>query len=291
MITKFLNRIHSLKEKEINLKYKIDIYSKLYLSVPCLAIILVGNDFSSNLYVRNKILLCNKININVFLFKLSKNIKIETLKILINIMNNDFDINGILIQKPIPINLDKLSLFKAIIYEKDVDIMNPINFLRYIGGYSNIVIPCISNSIYFLLENLNINFNKIKVGIFGFSNLIGKPLCYSLASKGSKVCIINLNDNNPVILSKSCDIIIIAIGFPLFLSKKFVSYGSIIIDIGINKSINNTVVGDANLNDLLGYVSWITPVPGGVGPVNVFFLLSNLIKLYLYQKYNLKKIN
>ena len=287
MITKILNGIYLLKKKENILKNNVDIYTKIFSSRPCLSIILIDNKFSTNLYVRNKFLLCKKININIFLFKLSKTIKENTLKLLITLMNNDTTINGILIQKPVPKKLNKINLFNYIIYKKDVDLINPVNFLRYVAGCSSIVSPCISQSIFFLFNILNFKFNKAKVGIFGFSDLIGKPLCYSFLSNNFKINIIDINDKNPIILSKSCDIIIVAIGFPLFLSKKFVSYGSIVVDIGINKLNDGTIAGDSDFKNLVGHVSWITPVPGGIGPVNVFYLLSNLTTLYLYQKYNL----
>jgi len=284
MITRILNGKCIYNNMIFNIGDKVEKYFNTYNITPCLSIFLIGNNFSSNLYVKNKIFSCKSVYIKYILFKFSKTVRIKTLILLLNILNKDCHINGILIQKPLPQRLNKLILFKSISFSKDVDLMNPLKISNYMSGFDVGISPCVSQAVFCFLNKLNLNLCGLKVVIFGFSNIVGKPLCYEFVSRGSTVSIINEHDNNFKNLSQYADIFIIAIGSPLFLSKGMISYGSVIIDIGINKIANNKVVGDADISDLLGKVSWITPVPGGIGPVTISYLLLNTLTLFLHQQ-------
>lgn len=282
MITKifngkyFYNKILSDLSKNINKNY-------LLMNFPVLLILLIGNNFSTNSYVKNKIVACEKIYIQYFLFKLSKNVKLQTLIRLILIFNIDKFITGIVIQMPLPFNLNKKQLFESISILKDVDVLNPLNFGNYILGYRNFVAPCVSKSVLFFLNTLNINFKGLHSVILGSSNIVGKPLFFDFLSLGFSCCLVNKYDKKILIKTKTADILVTAIGVPNFFKSDFISFGGIIIDIGINNLDKTCIIGDINMHGMFNKVSWLTPVPGGIGPLTVAALLKNTVILYLYQ--------
>lgn len=287
MITKIFNGNFLYKFHISKLSSKIEQSIYFYSCNPFLAVIVIDNNFSSNLYVKNKIFSCKSININYIVFKSTKTLRLSTLLILIKILNVDFLVNAILIQKPIPDKLNLNCVFCSIDFSKDVDFINPLHFFYYFSRFGIDKKSCVSQAVFTFLNKIKCDLIGKKVIIYGFSNLIGKPLLFNFMSRGSSVTIVNRYRNNLDLL-KVGDIFIIAVGSSLFLSKSMIPYGSIVIDIGINKYINDKVIGDVCFNDLLGKVSWITPVPGGIGPLTILYLLSNTFKLYLYQ--NKRKI-
>ena len=284
MITKFFNGKVFAKDILFDICKKSNIYCINYYMKPCLSIFLIGNVFSTNLYVKNKIIGCNKVNINFFIFKFSKTVKLNTLIMIIKMLNVDIKINAILIQKPLPLKLDNIHLFDSINYAKDVDLLSSKSFGKYILGYYKGISSCTSQAILYCLNEINVKLKGLKIVIFGYSNIVGKPLCYDLLYCGASVSIINKNDKNFSILSQLADILIIAIGVPHFLSSNLISFGSIIIDVGINCNKKNNIIGDVDINSIFGTASWITPVPGGIGPITVSMLLLNTLRLYFYQR-------
>ncbi len=282
MITRDFNGNFYYKKELLKLSRKILNNVKIFKKKPYLSVFLFNNSFTDNLYLKKKIIACKKVFIGYIVFKFSNTVKIKTIVNLIKILNNDIYINGMLIQKPIPIKLNKGMLFNFIDKKKDVDLSNLLNFGNYITGYSNKVISCTIKAVLYFLCRLKLNFKGLKALIFGFSNTIGKPLSYELASRGMTIIVINKNDNDFIKLSKCADIIISAVGVPNFLLDKHMSFGSIIIDIGINKNANK-VIGDINTSNIYGKINWITPVPGGIGPLTVLHLLVNILDLYLCQ--------
>lgn len=282
MITKVFNGRRFCEKTLLNLSNKIE-KTHFLNKLPVLSIFLIGNNFSTNSYVRSKILACEKTHIEFLLFKFSKNVKIETLVKLIKLFNSDVNINGILIQMPVPSSLNTKILFESISILKDVDVLNPLNFGNYILGYKSIVSPCTSGSVLYFLSTLNINFKGLHAVIFGSSNIVGKPLFFDFISLGFSCCLISKYDKNFIKTTKSADILVTAVGIPNFLESKSVSFGGIVIDIGINNINPSCIVGDINMHGMLNKISWITPVPGGIGPLTVTGLLKNVFILYLYQ--------
>ncbi len=286
MITRIFNGKIYYNQLLLKLKNKNETISKYYKNTPILAIFLFGNNFANNLYVKKKITACNHIYLIFFLFKTSSTIKSKTILILISILNLHKNINGIFIQMPIPKSLDKINILNSINYLKDIDVISPLNFGFYMYGLKKLASPSTPRSILYSLKTLNIKTYGLKAAIFGFSNIIGKPLCYELITQGISVSVINRFDKNFLHLVKSSDIIVSAVGIPNFLSYKQIPFGSIVIDVGISKIRKNITSGDINTKNILKKASWLIPTPGGIGPLTVLNLLDNVLKTYTYQKKN-----
>ena len=201
-------------------------------------------------------------------------------------MNHDFNINSILIQVPLIHKLNKLVLFNSINFLKDIDLLNTFNFGKYVSDYSNFLIPSTAAAIIFVLKIFKINMHGLKSVVFGFSNIVGKPIVCELIKVGSTVSIINKIDNDFSTLIKNSDLIISAIGKPHFFSFNCIVHGSIIIDIGINECNYSGMSGDFNMN-LSDTVNLVTPVPGGVGPLTVVNLLFNVVKIYVNKNFKI----
>lgn len=287
MIIKFFNGKYYSTKILLNIRNEIYFYDKFFKQSLCLSILLIGNNFSTNLYVKNKINACNFTNINVFLLKFSNSVKLITLIKIIFILNNDLNITGIIIQFPLISKLNKISLFSSIDHLKDIDLLNPLNFGKYVANYSTLLIPSTAAAIIFFLEKIKINTIGLKSVVFGFSNIVGKPIIFELMRLGITVSIINKVDKDFLYLTNSSDIIISAVGLPNFFSYDFMSKGGIVIDIGINEYDYNMSSGDIDLREIYDTVNFITPVPGGIGPLTVAFLLSNMIKIHVNKKFKI----
>ncbi|HIH2763198.1 MAG TPA: tetrahydrofolate dehydrogenase/cyclohydrolase catalytic domain-containing protein [Candidatus Azoamicus sp.] len=283
MITKIFNNKHYYEKQIKILSNKINTCIKIYNKKPKLTIITIDNYFSTNLYIKNKIKSCIKTHTNNIIFKSSKSIKTHTLIKIIKFINIDKNINGIIIQLPLPNNLIKKNIFLSINEKKDIDLINPKSIGKYITGYKKNILPCTINAIKQVLTYTKIKTLGAKACIIGFSNIIGKPLTYLLYSMGITITIINKHDNNFKKIIKNNDIIIIAIGKKKHIKQSELSYGGIIIDVGINKYKNTLTVGDIDIKKKNQNSCYITPVPNGIGLLTIFNLLSNNFKLFLFQ--------
>lgn len=289
MITKSFNTKYYYEKKIKILSNNIKTCIKLYNKKPKLAIITIDNYFSTNLYVKNKIKSCIKTKTENVLFKISKSVKTTTIITIIKIINADKDINGLITQLPLPQKLSKEKIFSSIKKSKDIDLINPQNIGEYITGYKKTIEPCTINAIKQIINKIKIKTKGINVCIIGFSNIIGKPLTHLLYSKGMNITIINKHNNEFKKLIKKNDIIITAIGKKNYIKENEISYGGIIIDIGINKYKNKLITGDVKINKKNKNSSYITPVPNGLGNLTVLNLLLNNFKLFLFQnKFKLK---
>lgn len=253
----------------------------------CLVIILIDNSFSSNLYVKNKIKSCLSTKIKFLIFKFSNNIKIKTLLNINFMLQFSHFVNGILIQLPIIKKLNNINVFNSISVKKDVDLLNPCNFGIYYSCLCNYLLPSIVMSLIYFLNKIKLIKKGLKCVMFGFSNIVGKPILLEFVNNGITVFIINKQDSDFFNIICFSDIIISGIGKRGFLNVNFITNGSLIIDIGINEYKHNIICGDVNLLNIIGKVSYITPSPGGIGPLTVVGLLSNLIKLNINKKFNI----
>jgi methylenetetrahydrofolate dehydrogenase (NADP+) / methenyltetrahydrofolate cyclohydrolase len=265
------------KKIEKNLKKEI-ISFKLK---PCLCVILVGDDDASKIYVNIKKKSCENVGIKSILYYLNENVTEEILVRLIKKINNDPLINGILIQLPLPKKINTRKILDLIDKNKDVDGLNSYNLMKILIGQENII-PCTPKGILRLLEEYNILLEGKNICIIGFSDIVGKPLATLCLNRGATVTVchkktINLKDH-----TLNSDIIMTAAGFPNLITEDMVKRDSIIIDIGIN-NINKKIVGDVDFEKVKFKCKYITPVPGGVGPMTVVALLENTIKLYKIQ--------
>ncbi len=266
------------------LKMEIDKIQKK----PYLAVIIVGENISSKVYVNMKEKACKEVGIISKRYNLNKELKEEQLIRLIDDLNNDKDVNGILVQLPLPKHINEERILAAIDPEKDVDGFNPLNIGKlFLGNYN--FAPCTPKGIIKLLEEYNISISGKDVVIVGRSNIVGKPLIFLLLEKDATVTICHSKTKDLREKTIRADILIVAVGKPKLITKDMVKENSIVIDVGINRiddSANQKVYklcGDVDFDEVKGKVSYITPVPGGVGPLTVAMLLQNTFEAYKLQ--------
>lgn len=259
-----------------NLKIKVD-ELKLEGIHPKLAVIMVGEDPSSKIYVRNKSKACEEIGIEYEEFLLKDTIQMEELLKLIDTLNKRQDVHGILLQSPIPNNLDINLAFKSIVPEKDVDGFNPVNVGRLCLNQDGFV-SCTPFGVMKLLEEYNIDVEGKNAVIIGRSNIVGKPMAQCLLNKNATITICHSKTKKLDKITKTADILISAVGKPKFVKKNMVKEGAVVIDVGTNRLEDGKLVGDVDFDEVAPITSYITKVPGGVGPMTIAMLMTNIVK-------------
>jgi len=253
----------------------VEIKSK-HSRVPGLAAILVGEDPASEIYVRNKRKACEDVGIYSEEHKLSGDIAQEDLLKLINRLNGDENINGILVQLPLPEHIDDSTVLNSVSPEKDVDGFHPINAGLLFEGKPRFI-ACTPHGIIKMLEFYDIDIEGKNAVVLGRSNIVGKPAAMLLLQKNATVTICHSRTRKLDAVLKSADLIVAAIGRAHFVTRKMVKKGSIIIDVGINRLDDGKLVGDVDFENVKDISSYITPVPGGVGPMTITMLLWNTV--------------
>jgi methylenetetrahydrofolate dehydrogenase (NADP+)/methenyltetrahydrofolate cyclohydrolase len=243
-----------------------------------LAVILVGDDPASATYVRNKEKACKRLGINFKLVRLPQSVSKEEVLESISRLNNDDSISGIIVQLPLPSHIDEFEITKSVLPIKDVDGLHPENLGSLLKGKPNMV-PCTPLGIIELLRREEIDIKGKKVVIVGRSNLVGKPLFHLLLSMDATVTICHSKTKDLKKETSQADILVVAVGVPGLIKKDMVKPGAVVIDVGINK-IDNKLVGDVDFEGVKEIASYITPVPGGVGPMTVAMLMNNVLKAY-----------
>lgn len=248
---------------------------------PGLAFILIGDNPASQTYVKAKKKACSLTGIISTLIELPKTISEEELLIEIKKLNHDFHIDGILVQLPLPSHIDEKRVMLQIDPEKDVDGFHPVNVGKMLLGNNDGFLPCTPQGICVLLEKHEIPVSGKRVVIIGRSNIVGKPLAAILMQKkkgcNATVTVAHSQSENLDEIARSADILIAAIGKPGFVCKHMVRPGAVVIDVGINRLQGNKIVGDVAFEEVAPLTSWITPVPGGVGPMTIAMLLQNTL--------------
>ena len=245
---------------------------------PTLAVILVGNDPASEIYVRHKRQVAERVGIISELFQLSPITTEEALIAFIQELNANDKVDGILVQLPLPKHINADAVIEAIDPNKDADGLTSANLGHLFVGTPNLV-PCTPIACLALIKTVCPVLQGKNVVIVGRSKLVGKPLSQLLLDEN---CTVTQAHSKTLNLKKVCreaDILIVAVGKPNLITKSFVKKGSIIIDVGINRLKNKKIVGDVEFNKMIGHVSAITPVPGGVGPMTVTMLLQNTVQI------------
>lgn len=245
--------------------------------IPKLAVIMVGDDKASEVYVRNKSKACNEIGIEFEEFLLKSNIKQEELIDLIKKLNNRKDVHGILLQSPIPEHLNIREAFDTIDYRKDVDGFNPINIGKLAIG-EDAFVSCTPYGVIKMLEEYNIEIEGKRAVVIGRSNIVGKPLIQCLLNKNATVTICHSKTKNIAEITKEADILIAALGKPKFVKENMVKENAVVIDVGINRNEEGKLVGDVDFENVSKKASYLTPVPGGVGPMTIAMLMNNVVK-------------
>ena len=275
------------------LKVEIEKIKLKFNRVPGLAVIQVGNVAASSVYVKAKTKAAKEVGINVIDHHLEETTNQNDLINLINQLNNNEDINGILVQLPLPKTINEEVVLNSIIPEKDADGFHPLNVGKLSISKKNdesLMIPCTPYGCLLLLRELNINLAGKNAVVIGRSNIVGKPMAQLLLKESCTVTTVHSKTINIESICKNADILIVAIGKPEFVNKDWVKKGAIIIDVGINRiKINeekSKLVGDVLFNDVEHKVSAISPVPGGVGPMTIACLLRNTTTAYKLKCYN-----
>lgn len=244
---------------------------------PKLAVILVGDDSASKVYVRNKSKACEEVGIEFEEILLDSLTTMEKLLSIIENLNARKDINGILLQSPIPKGLNIQEAFEKINYRKDVDGFNPINVGKLMIGQDTFI-SCTPYGIIKMLEEYNITLEGANAVIIGRSNIVGKPLSQCLLNKNATVTICHSKTKNLTKITKEADILISAVGKINMVTKEMVKEGAVVIDVGMNRNEQGKLVGDVQFETVKEKASFITPVPGGVGPMTIAMLINNVIK-------------
>ena len=242
-----------------------------------LAVIMVGDDKASQIYVKNKSKACQEIGIKFEEYFLGNDIKQEELIELIQKLNLDKSINGILLQSPIPKSLDINEAFRIILPEKDVDGFNPINVGKLCLNQETFV-SCTPYGIMKMFEEYDIDLTGKNVTILGRSNIVGKPLIQCCLNKNATVTVCHSKTKDLKEHKKNADIVISAIGKAKFVTSDMIKDGAVVIDVGINRDESGKIVGDVDFEKVSSKASYITPVPGGVGPMTIAMLMNNVIK-------------
>lgn len=275
-MAEILNGKELAKKVRIGLKKEVEKLKEEGIN-PKLAVIMVGNDPASTVYVRNKSKACEKVGIEFEEFLFEENITMETLLGTIDKLNKDDSIHGILLQAPIPKHLDINRAFLEIDPKKDVDGFHPINVGNLCIG-NDCFVSCTPYGIVRILKEYNIETEGKEAVILGRSNIVGKPMIQCMLGLNSTVTGCHSRTKNIGDVCRRADILISAIGKPKFVKEDMVKDGAVVIDVGINRLDDGTIVGDVDFENVEKKASYITPVPGGVGPMTIAMLLENVVK-------------
>lgn len=260
------------------LKIKISFLKDKYKIVPGLAVILVGEDPASQIYVRNKVSKAKELGINILEYILPENTSERVLKAKISSLNNDRKIHGILVQLPLPDHINQNEIINSIESDKDVDGFT-IKNVGLLNSWQECLEPSTPQACNILIKRiLGDNLAGKKAVILGRSLIVGRPLSAILIRENCTVTLLHSKSLNVVEECKDADILISATGNPLSIKRDLLKEGAVVIDVGITRLESGKIVGDVDFNDVLDKVSYITPVPGGVGPMTVACMLSNTVK-------------
>lgn len=244
----------------------------------CLAVILVGDNPASQTYVKSKAKACEECEIKSLVYHLNKNTTQNELLALINTLNHDDSVHGILVQLPLPDHICKDLILESIISSKDVDGFHPINVGYLNLGLESGFLPCTPLGVMKLLKAYEIDLEGKDVVIIGASNIVGRPMATMLLNAGATVSVCHIKTKDLSLYTRQADLIIVAAGCVNLLRSDMVKEGVIVIDVGINRLESGKIVGDVDFEDVSKKSSYITPVPGGVGPMTIAMLLENTVK-------------
>lgn len=262
------NQVRELKEKGV---------------FPCLSVIIVGNDPASRVYVNNKKAACAKIGIESREYALPEQTTTEELLALVDELNADDTVSGILCQMPVPKQIDSNAVLERINPDKDVDCFHPVNIGRLCAGYG-VMMPCTPYGIIKMLEYENIEIAGKTCAVIGRSNIVGKPMAILMSQANATVTLCHSKTRDLSSVTSKADILISAVGKPKFVTADMVKDGAVVIDVGMNRDENGKLCGDVIFEQVNEKASYITPVPGGVGPMTITMLMRNTIAAAVNQK-------
>ena len=261
-------------EIQDNIRKEVELLDKK----PGLAVILVGEDSASKVYVNNKEKMCKKLGMNSFVYRLPEDTSEKELLDLIEKLNNDSDVDGILLQHPVPSQIDEMKAFCAISPMKDVDGFNIVNRGKLAVG-EDAFVACTPLGVVEMIRHEGITIKGKHCVIIGRSNIVGKPLYELMLRENATVTVCHSKTVNLKEICKTADILVAAIGKPKFVTEDMVKDGAVVIDVGINR-IDGKLIGDVDFDNVSKKASYITPVPGGVGPMTIAMLMKNVMKAH-----------
>lgn len=243
---------------------------------PGLAVVIVGNDPASRVYVNNKKKACEAVGFKSWEYALPEETTQEELLELVETLNADKNVNGILVQLPVPKQIDDKAIINAISPEKDVDAFHPENVGQImIGDYK--FLPCTPAGVMELIDSTGIEISGKKCVVIGRSNIVGKPMAMLLLHRSGTVTICHSRTVDLPAVTREADILVAAVGKANFVTADMVKEGAVVIDVGMNRLENGKLCGDVNYEEVAPKASWITPVPGGVGPMTIAMLMRNTL--------------
>lgn len=245
--------------------------------LPGLAVVIVGENPASQVYVRNKKRACEQVGFNSWVYEMPESTTQDELNLLIDKLNDDANVHGILVQLPLPAHLDEEQVILRIKPEKDVDAFHPTNVGRITIGNPKFL-PCTPAGIMELLHRSNVEISGKECVVVGRSNIVGKPMALLLLAENGTVTVCHSKTKNLKEVCRRADILVVAIGKADFVTADMVKEGAVVIDVGMNRNAEGKLTGDVDFASVSEVVSYITPVPGGVGPMTITMLLQNTLR-------------
>lgn len=243
---------------------------------PCLAVIIVGNDPASRVYVNNKKKACETVGIKSLEYALPEETTTEELLDLIEKLNSDKTVNGILCQLPVPKHINKLAILESISPDKDVDCFHPVNVGKLSLGRAQLV-PCTPAGVIRMLDVAGVEIEGKRAVVIGRSDIVGKPMGIMLMERNATVTVCHSKTKDLPSITKQADILVCTVGKPKLVTADMVKEGAVVIDVGINRNSEGKLCGDVDFDDVAPHCSKITPVPGGVGPMTITMLMKNTV--------------
>ena len=256
---------------------KVKEYNAKTGKLPGLAVVIVGENPASQVYVRNKKKACEQVGFNSWAYEMPESTTQEELNALVDKLNNDENVHGILVQLPLPKHLNEEEIILRIKPEKDVDAFHPYNVGRITIGNPKFL-PCTPAGIMELLHRSNIEISGKECVVIGRSNIVGKPMALLLLSENGTVTVCHSKTRDLKEACRRADILVVAIGKADFVTADMVKEGAVVIDVGMNRNAEGKLTGDVDFESVSQVASYITPVPGGVGPMTITMLLQNTLR-------------
>lgn len=276
METQLLNGKKLSEKMQADMKIRVDALREKG-KIPGLTVLLVGEDKASQVYVRNKERQATKAGIKSEVIRLPETITEADLLAHVEKLNSDETVHGILVQLPLPKHIDEQKVLRTIDYSKDVDGFHPMNMGNFLLGNES-ALPCTPFGIMKLLEVYNISIEGKNALVIGRSNIVGKPMALMLMEKNATITIAHSRTKDLKALAQQADILVAAIGRGHMITGDFIKPGAVVVDVGMNRNAEGKLIGDVDTASVMGIASYVTPVPGGVGPMTITMLLDQTIK-------------
>lgn len=265
-------------EMEASIRSQVADFKAKYGVAPGLAVVLIGDDPASRIYVRNKEKACERVGIVSSRYDIDKKTNVEELDALLNRLNADREVHGVLVQIPVPAPFKYETVLEQLNPLKDADGLTYDNLGLLWAGRPRVK-PCTPSGVMQILKHYNISVAGKRAVVIGRSNIVGKPMAQLLMDANATVTICHSATQNLESHTREADVVVVAAGRPRFIGKSAFKKGAVVVDVGIHRDANNKICGDVRFEELDGHVSAATPVPGGVGPMTITMLLQNTVHL------------